>query len=73
MRNALLSEYFIAKIDYIDMCKKFQLLSGEQIEQEYIAIEAELNTYCDVDDKLEQLLYVRRLLQSKKMICYERM
>lgn len=66
VRNALSSEYFIAKIDYIDMCRRFKILSDEQIEQEYITIEAELNTYCDVDDKLEQLLYVRRLLQMKR-------
>ena len=66
VRNALSSEYFIAKIDYIDMCRRFKILSDAQIEQEYITIEAELNTYCDVDDKLEQLLYVRRLLQMKR-------
>lgn len=67
VRNALSSEYFIAKIDYIDMCRKFQLFSEEQIELEYATLEAELNIYCDVDDKLEQLLYVRRLLQSKRI------
>ena len=66
VRNALSSEYFIAKIDYIDMCRRFRILSDEQIEQEYITIEAELNTYCDVDDKLEQLLYVRKVLQMKR-------
>lgn len=62
VRNALSSDYFIAKIDYIDMCRRFKILSDEKIEQEYITIEAELNTYCDVDDKLKQLLYVWRLL-----------
>lgn len=66
VRNALSSEYFIAKIDYIDMCRKFRILSDEQTEQEYITIEAELNTYCDVDDKLEQLLYVRKVLHMKR-------
>lgn len=68
VRNALSSEYFIAKIDYIDMCRRFGLYSAEQIEQEYNNIEVELNTYCDVDDKLEQLLYVRKLLQMRKNI-----
>lgn len=66
VRNALSSEYFIAKIDYIDMCRKFQLLSEEKVELEYATIEAELNIYCDVDDKLEQLLYVRKVLNTKR-------
>jgi len=65
IRNALSSEYFIAKIDYIDMCRKYGLNTEEQIRQEYRNLEIELNTYCDVDDKLEQLLYVRRLLESR--------
>ena len=66
IRNALSSEYFIAKIDYIDMCGKYGTLSGAQLQQEYHNLEIELNTYCDVDEKIEQLLYVRRLLESRK-------
>lgn len=66
VRNALSSEYFLAKIDYLDMCKKHQLLSHEEIEEEYKIMEAELNTYCDVDDRLEQLLYVLKILESRR-------
>lgn len=65
IRNALSSEYFIAKIDYIDMCGKFGLYTESRMLQDYHNLEIELDTYCDVDDKLEQLLYIRKLLETR--------
>ena len=66
VRNALSSEYFIAKMDYNSMRKKADRLSTEEALREFDNIEIELNTYCDVEDTLEQLLYVRKLLNKLK-------
>ncbi len=66
VRNALSSEYFIAKIDHISMCRQTNRLSMDEVLREFNNIEIELNTYCDVEDTLEQLLYVRRLLNKRK-------
>ena len=66
VRNALSSEYFIAKMDYNSMRKKAERLSTEEALREFDNIEIELNTYCDVEDTLEQLLYVRKLLNKLK-------
>lgn len=66
VRNALSSEYFIAKIDRTYMHKKTKRLSIEEVLREFDNIEIELNTYFDVDDALGQLLYVRKLLNKRK-------
>lgn len=65
VRNALSSEYFIAKIDYIDMCRKFELMSPEEIQDEYSDMEKELDFYSDIDDKVDRLIYVRQLLKNR--------
>lgn len=67
VRNALSYEFFIAKIDYIDMCQKFELMSSEEVQIEYSYVEKELNAYSDIDDKLDQLIYIRELLNKKKI------
>lgn len=66
VRNALSYEYFIAKINYIDMCKSFGLMTAEEIQTEYSYIEKELDAYSDIDDKLDQLIYIRQLLKDKR-------
>lgn len=66
VRNALSFEYFIAKIDYIDMCHKFGLMSSDEVQTEYSYVEKELNAYSDIDDKLDQLIYIRQLLKDRK-------
>lgn len=66
VRNALSFEYFIAKIDYIDMCQKFGLMSSDEIQTEYSYVEKELNAYSDIDDKLDQLIYIRKLLKDRR-------
>ena len=65
VRNALSSEYFIARIDYIDMCRKFDLMSPEEIQDEYSDMEKELDFYSDIDDKIDRLIYVRQLLKNR--------
>lgn len=67
VRNALSSEYFIAKISYIDMRKRFKFLSFEEAQTEYNYIEKELDSYSDVDDRLDRLIYIRKLLNSRKI------
>ena len=66
IRNALSYEYFIAKIRYIDMRKLFSLIDEEEIAREYSFVETELNKYSDIDEKLDQLLYIRQLLNERK-------
>ena len=66
VRNALSFEYFIAKIDYIDMCQKFGLMSSDEVQTEYSYVEKELNAYSDIDDKLDQLIYIRQLLKDRR-------
>lgn len=70
VRNALSYEYFIAKIDYIDMCQKFELMSTDEVQTEYSYVEKELNAYSDIDDKLDQLIYIRQLLRDRKKSNY---
>lgn len=65
VRNALSYEYFISKIGYLDMCKKYQLMSEAEIQDEYNYVEKELNTYIDIDNKLERLLFVKQLLKDR--------
>lgn len=48
------------------MRKKAERLSTEEALREFDNIEIELNTYCNVEDTLEQLLYVRKLLNKRK-------
>jgi tetratricopeptide (TPR) repeat protein len=72
IKNALSSEYFIAKIDYLDMRKKNNLYPSDHIANEYLRLESELDSVCDVDEKLEQLLFVRKLLHSKRFPDSER-
>lgn len=65
VRNALSYEYFIAKIDYIDMRKKYKIVSDEQIKCEYEYVSAELNTYSNMDEKIDQLIYIRDLINER--------
>lgn len=66
VRNALSFEYFICKINQIDMQKKFQVITLDEAQIEYSYVEKELNAYSDIDDKLDQLIYIRQLLEDRK-------
>ena len=66
IRNALSSEYFLAKIEYIDMCSNCNLLSPEEVRKELEYLEAELNTYSDFGDKIGPLVRIRKLLMERK-------
>ena len=68
VRNALSYEYFLARIDYVDMRSKYQLLSDEETRRAFEQIETELNAYSDTGDRMDQLLHIRRLLDSRKSI-----
>lgn len=66
IRNALSSEYFIAQIDNIDMHRRFNLMSVDEAETEYNYVEKELDAYSDIDDKLDRMISLRRLLKEKR-------
>ena len=66
VRNALSYEYFITKINFIDMCQRFDLMDPKEIQNEYNYIENELNTYSDIDEKIDQLIYIRKLLKNRR-------
>lgn len=66
IRNAMSYEYFIAKIDYIDMRQKIGLLSPNEAQIEYNYVEKELNAYSDADSELNQLIYIRQMLNDRK-------
>lgn len=68
VRNALSYEYFIAKIDYIDMCRKSKVLSEDDSQKEYRFLENELDAYSDVDDETNQLQFIRSLLKERKSV-----
>lgn len=66
VRNAVSSEYFIAKLDYLDMCKKYRLEKKKDIKKEYDDLEKELDVYCDKDERLEKLSFIRTQLNLRK-------
>jgi len=66
VRNALSYEYFIAKLNYIDMCRNNELMSPDEISSEYDYMEKELNTYSNDDDKLTQLFYIREQIHKRQ-------
>ncbi len=66
VKNALSYEYFIAKINYLDLCDDRKRLSKKEIENEYKILENELDNYCNSNDNLERLRYVRQMLQERK-------
>lgn len=65
VRTAMSFEYFIAKIDEIDMRKQFGLMTPEEAHTEYTYVDRELEVFSDIDDKLDRLLYVRKILQDR--------
>lgn len=66
IRHAMSFEFFIAKIDYIDMCKQFSLFNEDIIRKKYSDVETELNAYSEKDDEFDRLVYIRRLLNERK-------
>lgn len=66
IRNALSYEYFIAKIDHIDAAVKFNLMTPAEVQNEYNYVEKELNTYSEIDEKLDGLIFIRNLLEERK-------
>lgn len=65
VRNALSYEYFIARIGYLDLCQKYNLMTSDEIRIEYGYVEKELNIYSDMDEKLYQLMNIRKMLQKR--------
>lgn len=64
IQSALSYEYFIAKIDYVKQLKNFNIKSREYIQGEYQKIEGEIESYCNSDERLERLLFVRNQLKK---------
>lgn len=48
------------------MCQKFELMSLDEVQIEYSYVEKELNEYGGIDDKLDQLIYIKQLLKARK-------
>ncbi len=67
VRAALSYEYFIAKIGYIDMCSRYGIMNAEEIKGEYKDLQSELNMYSETDEKVGQLLSIKKLLESRMM------
>lgn len=53
------------------MCQKFEFISLDEVQIEYSYVEKELNAYSGIDDKLDQLIYIKQLLKARKCDNYE--
>ena len=65
VRNALSYEYFIAKIGFLDMCRRYSIMSEEEIRSEYSELIRELNIYSEADEKVGQLMSIRKMLERR--------
>lgn len=65
IRNALSTEYFLAKINYVNMCRENRILDEDACRQEYHDIKTELDGYCNEDICLDQVLFVRQMIEEK--------
>jgi len=65
-RNALSYEYFLVRVYYIGQREAFHIITKEQMIQEYRDVENELNAYSDIDEKLDQLIQIRKMITERK-------
>ncbi len=65
VRNALSYEYFIARISYLDMCKKYGIKSDEELKTDYTDVERELDMYSENDEQAGQLFNIRKMLVKR--------
>ncbi len=65
VRNALSFEYFIARINQIDMWRRFNLKTPDEIRLEYSYVKKELDQYSDIDNKLDKLISIRQMLDER--------
>ncbi|MCR5608641.1 MAG: hypothetical protein K6G26_06220 [Lachnospiraceae bacterium] len=71
IRNALSSEYFIAKMSYLKMCEEFSLMKKSELRREYDIIEIEIATYSDVKEGTDPLIKIRMELSKQISIMNE--
>lgn len=67
IKNALSSEYFMARIMYLEMQNKYMMLNKEEVQKEYDRLEAELNAYSDFGDEFDPLVKIRKELAKRKV------
>lgn len=68
IRNAISSEYFIAKMDYIEICEKKEIKSKAWIDDEWERMEIELNAYSNMDEEIDVLVKIRDRLLKRKQV-----
>ena len=64
VRNALSYEYFIAKLDQINQMKILGIKDADEIAKEYGRVECELENYCNAEERLERLVFVKDMLNE---------
>ena len=68
IKNALSSEYFIARIMYLEMQDRYKMLDKEEIQKEYDKLEMEINAYSDFGNEFDPLTKIRRKLAERKAV-----
>lgn len=68
IKNTLSSEYFIARIMYLEMQDKYKMLDKEEIQKEYDKLEMEINAYSDFGNEFDPLTKIRRKLAERKAV-----
>jgi tetratricopeptide (TPR) repeat protein len=72
IRNAISSEYFIAKLSHIDMLDKSMKVSKEEIREKYEKLEIELKAYIDSPDEGNPLLDIcNKVTEQKNKFIFE--
>ena len=66
IKNALSSEYFIARIMYLEMQDRYKMLDKEEIQKEYDKLEMEINAYSDFGNEFDPLTKIRKKLVERK-------
>lgn len=66
IKNALSSEYFIARIMYLEMQDRYKMLDKEEIQKEYDKLEMEINAYSDFGNEFDPLTKIRKKLIERK-------
>lgn len=66
IRSALSYEYFICKLDEINARRLLQQKSYEEVQQEYLLLERELETYMLKSEQLERLVFIQSLLEQRR-------
>lgn len=66
IRSALSYEYFVCKMDEINARGILQQKPQEEINQEYLLLERELESYMLKSEQLERLVFVQGLLEERR-------